>query len=42
MVLLWALGKVQELPDSATQCDTSVFNSVLPPFSCHQLDNRIR
>lgn len=33
IVLLWALGKVQELPDSATQCDTSVFNSVLPPFA---------
>src|ERR1700722_4689035 len=32
IVLLWALGKIQELPDSATQCDTSVFKSVLPPF----------
>ncbi len=33
IVLLWALGKIQELPDSATQCDTSVFKSVLPPFA---------
>lgn len=33
IVLLWALGKVQRLPDSATQCDTSIFNSVLPPFA---------
>jgi hypothetical protein len=33
IVLLWALGKVQKLPDSATQCDTSIFNSVLPPFA---------
>jgi hypothetical protein len=32
-VLLWALGKIQELPDSATECDTSIFNSVLPPFA---------
>ena len=32
-VLLWALGKIQELPDSATQCDTSVFKSILPPFA---------
>jgi hypothetical protein len=32
-VLLWALGRIQELPDSATQCDTSVFKSVLPPFA---------
>ena len=32
-VLLWALGKIQELPDSAMQCDTSVFKSVLPPFA---------
>jgi hypothetical protein len=33
IVLLWALGKIQELPDSATQCDTSVFKSILPPFA---------
>jgi hypothetical protein len=33
IVLLWALGKVQELPDSDTQCDTSVFQSLLPPFA---------
>lgn len=33
IVLLWALGEIPELPDSATQCDTSVFTSVLPPFS---------
>ena len=33
IVLLWALGKVQELPDSATQCDTSIFKSILPPFA---------
>ena len=33
IVLLWALGTIQELPDSATQCDTSVFKSVLPPFA---------
>lgn len=33
IVLLWALGKVLELPDSATQCDTSLFMSVLPPFA---------
>lgn len=33
IVLLWALGRVQELPDSATQCDTSIFKSVLPPFT---------
>jgi hypothetical protein len=32
-VLLWALGTIQELPDSATQCDTGVFKSVLPPFA---------
>jgi hypothetical protein len=33
LVLLWALGKIQELPDSATQCDTSVFQSILPPYT---------
>jgi hypothetical protein len=33
IVLLWALGKVWNLPDSATQCDTSIFNSILPPFA---------
>jgi len=33
IVLLWALGKIQDLPDSATQCDTSLFKSVLPPFA---------
>lgn len=33
IVLLWALGEIQDLPDSATQCDTSIFNSALPPFA---------
>lgn len=33
IVLLWALGMIEELSDSATQCDTSVFKSVLPPFA---------
>lgn len=33
IVLLWALGKIHELPDSATQCDTNALKSVLPPFS---------
>ena len=33
IVLLWALDTIQELPDSATQCDTRVFKSVLPPFA---------
>jgi len=33
IVLVWALGKIPELPDSATQCDISVFKSVLPPFT---------
>ena len=32
-VLLWALGHIQELPDSATQCGTDIFKSVLPPFA---------
>jgi len=27
------VGKIQELPDSAMQCDTGVFKSVLPPFA---------
>lgn len=33
IVLLWALGKIPELPDSATQCDTSLFKSVLLPLT---------
>jgi len=33
IVLLWALGRIEELPDSATQCDTSVFKSIMPPFA---------
>lgn len=33
IVLLWALGMIQELPDSAKQCETSVFKTVLPPFA---------
>src|SRR5271166_581319 len=33
IILLRALRKVPELPDSATQCDTSLFKSILPPFA---------
>jgi hypothetical protein len=33
IVLLWALGMIQELPDSATQCEASVFKTILPPFA---------
>ena len=32
IVLLWALGKV-EMPKTSMQCDTSVFQQLLPPFA---------
>jgi hypothetical protein len=31
-VLLWALGKVDTLPSPHEQCDTAVFQKVLPPY----------
>jgi hypothetical protein len=32
MVLLWALGKVPALPASSVQCDTQLFQELLPPY----------
>lgn len=32
IVLLWALGKVDQLPSPNQQCDTAVFQEVLPPY----------
>lgn len=32
IVLLWALGKVENLPAPNEQCDTSLFQQHLPPF----------
>jgi len=33
IVLLWALGHIAELPPADEQCDTSVFQYILPPFA---------
>jgi len=33
IVLLWALDAVDELPPPDEQCDTSVFQEILPPYS---------
>jgi hypothetical protein len=33
LVLLWALGKVDSLPPPNQQCDTSLFQELLPPFA---------
>jgi hypothetical protein len=33
VVLAWALGHVSELPDGDEQCDPSIFQESLPPFS---------
>jgi hypothetical protein len=33
LALLWALGKIEELPGSDIQCDTAEFQSILPPFA---------
>lgn len=33
MVLLWSLNKVEELPPATEQCDTSVFQDILPPYA---------
>src|ERR1700752_2663194 len=33
IVLLWALRKVEKLPAPNEQCDTSIFQELLPPFS---------
>jgi hypothetical protein len=33
LVLLWALGRVRELPGPGVQCDTAEFQRVLPPFA---------
>ena len=33
IVLLWALRKVERLPAPNEQCDTSIFQELLPPFA---------
>jgi hypothetical protein len=33
IVLLWALKKVEQLPAPDEQCDTALFQEVLPPFA---------
>jgi hypothetical protein len=33
VVLLWALGDIERLPLSNQQCDTRVFQDILPPFA---------
>jgi hypothetical protein len=33
LVLLWALGSVEELPGLAEQCDVGTFQAILPPFA---------
>jgi hypothetical protein len=32
-VLLWALGLLERLPDADVQCDTGIFQKLLPPFT---------
>ena len=33
IILLWALGKIAQLPAPDTQCDTGRFQDLLPPFT---------
>ncbi len=33
IVLLWALGKVARIPSGDKQCDTAIFQNILPPYS---------
>ena len=33
IVLLWALGRIPLLPPSSQQCDTKVFQDILPPYA---------
>lgn len=33
IVLCWALGEIAELPAPDQQCDTSLFQDILPPFA---------
>jgi hypothetical protein len=33
LVLLWALGKIDSFPPPNQQCDTSLFQELLPPFA---------
>jgi hypothetical protein len=33
IVLLWAMNKIETLPSAAEQCDTSVFQNILPPYA---------
>jgi hypothetical protein len=33
IVLLWAVGRVEKLPQANEQCDTALFQELLPPFA---------
>ena len=38
IVLLWALSKVEKLPEPNEQCDTSLFQRLLPPYSTETVE----
>lgn len=41
MVLLWALNKFDDLPPSNEQCNTSLFQDYLPPFTDSSVEDFI-
>lgn len=42
IVLLWALEKVEDLPPANTQCDTSLFQKLLPPYADMSVKDFVR
>ena len=42
IVLLWALEKVESLPPADTQCDTSLFQKLLPPYADMSVKDFVR
>ena len=41
VVLLWALGRIDELPPSSVQCDPQLFQELLPPYVTEPVANWI-
>lgn len=39
VILLWAMRKIEQLPEATVHCDTDIFAELLPPFNKQSVSN---